>query len=217
MQCCGWAFTGESAGHGSLTFGGYKTGAFSGSLAWAPLKKDPRYGDYTYYTVKMTNPPEEQGATTIVDSGTSALFLTSGPYDDVTRAIHAAARKHNINVDRVLTKELKYLPCIHLELEGGVKLKIPPSTYYPLVTPGRSNDDAADQIDTGLQLMFVGELRTFQISRATGHRPMNILGQTVMEAYYTVFDRGGKRVGFAPIAGCGNQQPSLKCTGKVSW
>ena len=31
---------------------------------------------------------------------------------------------------------------------------------------------------------------------------MNIIGQAAMEAYFTVFDRARRRVGFAPIAGC---------------
>ena len=39
----------------------------------------------------------------------------------------------------------------------------------------------------------------------------NIIGQVMMESYYTVFDRENKRIGFAPIAGCGGEEPINTC------
>ena len=88
--------------------------------------------------------------------------------------------------------DLSAFPCVKLELSGGVELSVPPSTYYQ---PEPSS----------------GGCLTLFISKADGEP--NILGQVLMEAYYTVFDKANKRIGFAPIAGCGSAQPSLSCTG----
>ena len=83
---------------------------------------------------------------------------------------------------------------------------IPPTHYtqpQPLSGRRRSGESAGE---------LVSVCRSMYVSRASppkipvGHHsqvaPRNILGQVVMEAYYTVFDQENMRVGFAPIDGC---------------
>ena len=47
-----------------------------------------------------------------------------------------------------------------------------------------------------------GSCYEFLLSLASEDQPQNIVGQVMMEQYYTVFDKANKRVGFAEIAGC---------------
>ena len=203
LQCCGWTGS-TSSGTGTLTLGGYDETLFTGSLAWTPIYRE------LYYCVNMTSPAapssyaydyngegEEEvngipDCNTIIDSGTSALVFVEPIYDTIVDSISNALSNAGGDGSCVRESDLPSLPCVKLELDGGVTLSVPPSLYFQPV-PGST-------------------CRQFLISK--GSAP-NIIGQAMMEAYYTVFDRGNKRVGFAPIAGCGSEQPDLTCSGHV--
>ena len=43
--------------------------------------------------------------------------------------------------------------------------------------------------------------------QASPQDPINIIGQVMMESYYTVFDKREHRIGFAPLAGCPGDRP----------
>lgn len=124
---------------------------------------------------------------TIVDSGTSALFLDQAKYRTVMGPIQEVAGKLGLNLhtDCIEPNQLSLFPNVLLTLGGNVQLTITPQRYFQMMP------------DSGASCLV---FYIFQ-SQPTDV-PQNLLGQVVMEEYYTVFDKVNARVGFAPIAGC---------------
>jgi hypothetical protein len=218
LQCCGWG-GGDTPGTGTLTLGGVDTSAYTGSFSYTPITKEE------YYCVSVvsvtTNPPiaaadalsaspspdpspddeaysyaadgdtlvdgrrllefDAAGGTcgSIIDSGTSELVLTREHADLVSylkglgKPCSASARAARPKI--VLT--MGGMPG-----QPDFTLTIPPERYYQPDPNG-------------------GECYELFVS-AGGAQGQNIVGQVMMEEYYTVFDKANKRVGFAPIAGC---------------
>jgi len=180
MACCGWG-GGTTAGTGTLVLGGIHTDLYTGSFEWTPIV------DQSYYCVQMDSPSTSTmttgctGGNAIIDSGTSSLVLTPSAYDEVYQTIFAS--NPSLASQQCVTKsDITNLPCIQLKLKGGVTLNIPPTNYYQPV-PGANG------------------CLEFLIQQGPGSE-VNIIGQVMMESYYTVFDQVNHRVGFAPLAGC---------------
>ena len=135
---------------------------------------------------------------TIIDSGTSALSLTPAVYTTVIAPVNAAlaAHRHRLQRQQVRQEGRPLQLPMHRdragrrEDAGGVTLTIVPHNYYQPV-PGSDY----------LELLIT----------SGGFDEPNIIGQVMMESYYTVFDRENKRIGFAPIAGCGGEEPINTC------
>jgi len=123
----------------------------------------------------------QQGCSAIVDSGTSEIVLSPRLYKRLLRPIQAAAKDLPADLPCVTDAELQYFPDVVVKLGGGVTLTVPPTTYFQ------------PKLGSECLVLFFGR------GQRTGP---NILGQPLMEAYYTVFDKQNSRVGFAPIAGC---------------
>ena len=199
MQCCGW--DGASMAPGTLVLGGISPRLHTGAIQYTPITET------TYYCVQMTRPatsapsPSCASGNAIVDSGTSKLLFAPDAYKEVMAPIVEAlaqyeeqlgdsARAHKIRNGGAAYVNRRYwtadaisaLPPVIIELAGGVSLSIPSTTYFQ---PGPHQSDYCYELG---------------ITRSDDN--INTLGQVVMEAYYTVFDRANCRVGFAPIAGC---------------
>jgi len=201
LQCCGWS-GGMTAGSGTFTLGGIDHALYTGTLKYTPITQE------MYYCVQLTSPDARASTVyqifnaltndalkdcdTIIDSGTSALALVTNPLDQSTSPFgqvlsqFSAAQQSQIQSGCVRQADLAAFPCVHLELKGGVEFDIPADKYFQPV-PG---SDCLEFLIT------------------PSEQPPNIIGQVMMEAYYTVFDRANKRVGFAPIAGCGGEDPT---------
>lgn len=126
------------------------------------------------------------GCNSIIDSGTSALVLHHSHYEAVLGPLQEAAKSLPAYVRCINMEHLSGFPDITIQLQGDVVLRVPPTTYFQ---PNGGADGCMQ-----LYLSSAGK----EIHFATP----NVLGQPLMEAYYTVFDRANQRVGFAPIAGC---------------
>lgn len=184
LACCGWQ-GGTTAGTGTLVLGGVHPSLYTGSMMWTEIVTGQGF-----YCVKMTSPAVDThtsgcgSGNTIIDSGSSGLTLTESVYNTVLAPINDAVNQYlSINLNCVTASDLAYFPDVSLELEGGVSLRIPPEGY---LQPYRGS----------------GDCHEFLIYKASSQSPINIIGQAVMESYYTVFDKANSRVGFAPLAGC---------------
>jgi len=193
MQCCGWSGK-DAAGTGTLTLGGIDDALHTGQIVYTPITRQ------VYYCVHMTMPDaradpnaftEFDDCDSIIDSGTSAIALTSGVYQQVLAQLNSGTTGQlpPSSWECITAEAAANYPCLHLELANGVSFDIPSSKYFQPV-PG-------------------SPCLEFLVTQ-TQDSP-NIIGQVMMEAYYTVFDRANKRVGFAPIAGCGAEEPQQVC------
>jgi len=193
MQCCGWSGK-DAAGTGTLILGGIDGALHTGELMYTPITLP------LYYCVHMTLPDaradphafsEIADCDSIIDSGTSAIALTGGVYQQALAQLNQQRDPGTTSQlppppwECVEAEAAAGYPCLHLELANGVGLDIPSTKYFQPV-PG-------------------SPCLEFLITQTNGSP--NIIGQVMMEAYYTVFDRANKRVGFAPIAGCGAEEP----------
>jgi hypothetical protein len=214
VQCCGW--DGAASGTGTLVLGGAPQSLFTGeqptvvlgpstlpvrltrgllpgagSLIWTNVT------DQTYFCVSMTYPSSDdhsscESGNAIIDSGTSDITLLSDAFDVVMAPVASALtrllnRSISLEYLRLSSSDLTLtadvvdaLPDIVLAFAGGVALSVPASTYFQ---PHPGYGEACY-----LLAVSVGD--------------DNIIGQAMMEAYFTVFDKANRRVGFAPIAGC---------------
>ena len=200
MQCCPYD-GGENWGTGNLVIGGIDSSFYSSNLSFTPITQEQ------WYCVKMesvgvkgvlvgVSPSGWNGCQTIIDSGTSMLQLQPDVYASVMAQLPAMAEDTHACFT---TKQVQALPDVTINLRG-VQLSIPPTTYTQ-PAPGRPN----------CRTVYIREAPTN--GDPTQGAPPNILGQVVMEAYYTVFDQENRRIGFAPIAGCGTTNPTAHIVG----
>jgi hypothetical protein len=159
---------------GELTFGGVDTKKFSGDLVYEPLLA-ATYWEISLKGLQVNGASYVSGsAKAIVDSGTSLL---TGPSEVVAKIAKDIGAKEVIAGEYFVSCTAS-LPNIDFTIGNNV---------YTL-TP-------ADYLIPDGDLCVFG-MMGLDIPAPTG--PLYILGDIFMRKYYTVFDYGNKRVGFAP-------------------
>nr|XP_026243281.1 cathepsin E isoform X1 [Urocitellus parryii] len=163
-----------------LTFGGYDSSHFSGSLNWVPVTKQAYWqialdkilvGD----TVTFCS----EGCQAIVDTGTSLITGPSHKIKQLQEAIGAAPMDGEYTVE---CANLNDMPDITFII-NGVSYTLSPTAYTLL-----------DFVD-GMKLCSSG-FQGLDIQPPAG--PLWILGDVFIRQFYSVFDRGNNRVGLAP-------------------
>jgi len=159
---------------GELTLGGYDQTKFTGDLTWVNLLA-ATYWQITLggFSVDGTSFASETKA--IVDSGTSLL---TGPSDVVKQVAKKIGAKEVIAGEYMVACNYDTLPNFDFTIDGKV---------YTLT--------AQDYLIPDGEVCLLGMIG-LDIPVPTG--PLWILGDVFMRKYYTVFDWGNKRVGFAP-------------------
>ncbi|KAM4701311.1 cathepsin E [Discoglossus pictus] len=167
----------ESSVGGELVFGGFDTTRFSGQLNWVPVVSQG------YWQIQLDNIMIggevvfcSEGCQAIVDTGTSML---TGPPSDILQLqniIGATASDGEYVVD---CSSLSDMPTVTYTI-NGVGYNLTPE-QYTLV-------DGPNSCSSGFQGL--------DIQPPAG--PLWILGDVFIGQYYSVFDRGNNRVGFAP-------------------
>ncbi|CAK9083370.1 unnamed protein product [Durusdinium trenchii] len=130
----------------------------------------------------------------IVDSGTSSLVLPKDVFDNVLNALNKVASAWQIRGSCLSQSEVDLFPDLIIRLDSAnsdqpfFDLRIPPSTYF--------------QLDPGATCRTLYIRSSGTLNGGLGNIPDYILGQPLLEAYYTVFDKEKRRISFAPLKGC---------------
>jgi len=156
---------------GELTFGGYDDSKFSGEITWVSLS-EPKYWQIDIENIQAGS--FSSGTTNgIVDSGTSLITGPSMEIMKIASSVGATANlmgQYTIDCAKVST-----LPDLEFHINGKA---------WPV--PGKDL-----VIQSGGTCLFA--LMGMDIPSG----PQWILGDVFMRQYYTIFDYGGARVGFA--------------------
>jgi hypothetical protein len=160
---------------GELMFGGWNSDLYTGDIEWVELLS-PTYWEITMQslTVDGVSYVDSAGAKAIVDSGTSLL---TGPTEKV------AALADSIGAKEIIAGE--YMVGCNYDTLPDFEFVINDKTYTLT---------AKEYLIPDGELCLLGIIG-LDIPKPTG--PLWILGDIFMRKYYTVFDSGNKRVGFA--------------------
>ncbi len=161
---------------GELLLGGSDPQYYSGNLQWVPLLAKT-YWEITLGDVQVNGKSYTASSSTkaIVDSGTS---LMTGPSEQIAQLAKAVGAKPFIAGEYLVTCDTTKLPNIDFVINGLTYTLAPKDYIIP---------------DGDVCLFgFMG----LDVPAPSG--PLWILGDIFMRKYYTVFDYGNARVGFAP-------------------
>jgi len=156
---------------GELTFGGYDDSKFTGEITWTPLS-EPKYWQIDIENINAGS--FASGKTNgIIDSGTS---LITGPSIEITKiATSVGATPNLLGQFSIDCAKVPTLPDLDFHINGKV---------WPV--PGKDL-----VIQSGGMCLFA------MMGMDIPNGPQWILGDVFMRQYYTIFDYGNKRVGFA--------------------
>ncbi|XP_061839535.1 nothepsin [Nerophis lumbriciformis] len=167
---------------GELVFGGVDEALYSGPIAWLPVTAKG------YWQIKMDSVEVQgvsslcpRGCQAIVDTGTS---LIAGPTNDILILQQLiGATPTNIGEFLIDCARLSNLPQVSFVL-GGMAYTLTAEHYV-------RKEMLGDR-----ELCFSG----FQAADIVSPQgPLWILGDVFLSEYYSIFDRGQDRVGFAPV------------------
>ncbi|MBN3286543.1 PEPC protein, partial [Polyodon spathula] len=177
----------NSAGHGSeVVFGGVDPKHYTGEIHWVPVKP----GSHWQLVIDSFEIDHQEtgwcsgGCSAIVDTGTSLLTCPPQFVDELYHKIGARANKHGDYV--VDCNNLNNLPTLTF-IMNGAHLHLEPS-FYTLVYP----------VNTGERYCRLGIKASHEKYR--DGKPFWTLGDTFIRQFYTVFDQGKAKVGFAKVA-----------------
>ncbi|XP_069910986.1 cathepsin E isoform X1 [Oryctolagus cuniculus] len=170
----------EGGSGSELTFGGYDSSHFSGSLNWVPVTKQG-YWQIALDEIQVGGSPMfcPEGCQAIVDTGTS---LITGPSDKIKQLQAAIGATPMDGEYAVECENLNIMPDVTFVING-----VP----YTLSATAYTLPDFVD----GMQFCGSG-FQGLDIQPPAG--PLWILGDVFIRQFYSVFDRGSNRVGLAP-------------------
>jgi hypothetical protein len=176
----------DASAEGSISFGGADTTKFTGELQYVPLTNES-YWQVSLDSMEFGGDSVTTGVKAIIDSGTSLL---AGP----TAKVSALATK--VGATSVMGKEytidcskISSLPALDVTL-GGKKFTL-------------TGQDYVLQVSGQCLFAFMG----IELPPQLGE--MWIMGDVFMRKYYTVFDHGQNRVGFAEAKAAVEAKPEL--------
>ncbi|KAJ7332987.1 hypothetical protein JRQ81_015167 [Phrynocephalus forsythii] len=166
---------------GEIIFGGVDTHYFSGQIHWAPVTRE-LYWQIGIEEVSVGGQATgwcSQGCQAIVDTGTSLLAVPLQHMNSLLNAV--GAQQNQYGQYAVDCSTAQNLVTISFTI-NGVSFPLPPSAYI------LDNDD---HCIVGIQASY--------LPSQNGHL-LWILGDVFLREYYSVYDMGNNRVGFATAA-----------------
>ncbi|KAM6041119.1 pepsin B-like isoform 2-T2 [Theristicus caerulescens] len=163
---------------GELILGGVDTQLFRGDITWAPVTQE------LYWQVALNEFAIGQSATgwcsqgcqAIVDTGTFQVTVPQQYLSSFLQALGAQETSYGYAVD---CNEVQNMPPITFVINGA-QLPLYPSAYV-------SNNNGYCTL--GIEVTYLP---------SQNGQPLWILGDVFLKEYYTVFDMGNNRIGFAP-------------------
>jgi hypothetical protein len=193
---------------GTLWLGGYDPSAVTAPVQYVPASTS-FYSAFAYLVnlasvaVDTTTVPVPTGSYTdaILDTGTSLFILNTDAYDSITAAITADAMFQSI-VSTDATWFDNPDNCVSLsQTKAELDAMLPPMT----LTYGSSPAVTIQAVATESYLYSVQGYYcpALYAQAASPDFPFSaVLGSPVLKSSVTVFDRAGKRFGFAPHTAC---------------
>ncbi|XP_068964402.1 gastricsin-like [Petaurus breviceps papuanus] len=167
---------------GEVTFGGVDTSLYTGDIYWTPVIEEAYWqiaingfsigGESTGWC--------SDGCQAIVDTGTSLLTLPQDMFSELMQYIGA---EEDEGAYLVSCSNIQSLPTLTFNI-NGVDFSLPPSAYILSLSD-------SSYCEVGIM--------TMSLTSESG-QPLWILGDVFLRNYYSVFDLGNNRVGFASLA-----------------
>jgi len=168
---------------GELTLCGTDPNHYTGELTYVPVTKQA-FWEFTVDSLTVNNEKLVTHFDAIADSGTSLIVGPTSVVDRLNQAI--GARQNPMNGQYMIDcKSIQKLPTIVFNF-GGKQFPLTPEQYVKAVKPIPNYD---------VTLCLSG----FSGMDMPGDGPKWILGDVFMSQYYTVFDQGQNRLGFAKV------------------
>ncbi|XP_003128442.1 gastricsin isoform X1 [Sus scrofa] len=166
---------------GELVLGGVDSSLYTGQIYWAPVTQELYWqiGIEEFLIGDEASGWCSEGCQAIVDTGTSLLTVPQDYLSDLVQA--TGAEENEYGEFLVDCKDIQSLPTFTFII-NGVEFPLPPSAYI-------LEEDG---------FCMVGVEPTY-VSSQNG-QPLWILGDVFLRSYYSVFDLGNNRVGFATAA-----------------
>jgi len=169
---------------GEIIFGGSDPELYSGDITWVPVTRKA-YWQFSVDSVQVSNEAErtlcQDGCQMIADTGTSMI---AGPLADIKKlntligAVPIVSGEYYVDCSKIST-----LPDVSFVI-GGKSFSLTPEEYILQMFNENGNKSACISGFVGLE-----------IPPPAG--PLWILGDVFIGRYYTIFDFGNDRVGFA--------------------
>ncbi|XP_005308354.1 gastricsin-like [Chrysemys picta bellii] len=166
---------------GEVVFGGVDSSLYSGQIYWAPVTQELYWqiGIDEFAIGGQATGWCSQGCQAIVDTGTSLLTVPQQLMTSFLQDVGAQANEYGEYV--VDCSSVQSLPTISFTI-NGVSFPLPPSAYI------LNNNGYCS----------VGVEPTYLPSQ--NGQPLWILGDVFLRQYYSVYDMGNNRIGFAAVA-----------------
>lgn len=172
----------SSQNGGALILGGIDSSLFTGQIYWSPVTQD-LYWQIAINGFLIDNQVTNwcsQGCQAIVDTGTSLLTVPGQFFDQLMQQL--GAQQNNYGEFVVNCNNLQSMPTITFNI-NGVNFPLSPSAYT---------------LPYSGEYCQVAIMPTYLPSQ--NGQPLWILGDVFLRPYYSVYDLGNNRVGFAAAA-----------------
>ncbi len=160
----------------------------------------------------LTFPGKEDQCQTIVDTGNNrGMIFVPEAYGQIWGAYYGVLKSGNQKIQQqsfagglfgsggktvgnpnpdpstlcITQNDLNQMPTMHITFKGGGRISIPPESMFSFGGPKSANGECGK-----LRISFLDNVQN------------NNLGQSLLQSYYTVFDREENQVGFAKSVGC---------------
>ncbi|XP_020368736.1 gastricsin-like [Rhincodon typus] len=163
---------------GEVTFGGIDNSLYTGEIVWVPVLQE-LYWLISMQGVLLNGEPTfcTQGCQAMVDTGTSLLTAPSQELEQLMQYIGAQQNQYGEFV--VNCNAVGNLPSLTFVI-NGVDLTIPASAYIK---------QSYDQCIAAFESTY--------LPGPTRYGPFWILGDVFLREFYSIYDRGNNRMGFA--------------------